>query len=88
VKLLATPRFLRSVPPARREEVMMAMKAAGSAYGYPHLHAGLGIRRIKPYIECRCGRDLRLIFRRENNDLVFHICGNHDEVQAFLKNQS
>jgi hypothetical protein len=87
VRLLATPRFLKSIPPRRREEVLAAMKAAGVAYGQPHLHAGLGLRRIQPFMECRCGLDLRLVFQREGQALVFHLCGAHDEVESFLKNQ-
>jgi mRNA-degrading endonuclease YafQ of YafQ-DinJ toxin-antitoxin module len=38
-------------------------------------------------MECRCGLDLRLIFQREGDSLVFHLCGTHDEVRAFLKNR-
>ena len=87
MKLLATPRFLKSIPAAQRAEVLAAMKAAGVAYGQPHVHAGLGLRRIRPFMECRCGLDLRLIFQREGQALVFHLCGTHDEVESFLKNQ-
>ena len=87
MKLLATPRFLNSIPAARRAEILAAMKAAGEAYGQPHLHAGVGLRRIRPFIESRCGLDLRLVFQREKDALVFHLCGTHDEVGAFLKNQ-
>jgi len=87
MKLLATPRFLRSIPPSRRAEVLAAMKGARVAYGQPHLHAGLGLRRIRPFMECRCGLDLRLIFQREGQALFFHLCGTHDEVESFLKNQ-
>jgi hypothetical protein len=87
MKLLATPRFLRNVPAARREEVLAAMKAVGVAYGQPHLHAGLGLRRIQPFMECRCGLDLRLIFQCEGQALVFHLCGTHDKVESFLQNQ-
>jgi hypothetical protein len=86
VKTFATPRFLKSVPVGRRAEVFAAMKAAALAYGTPHLHAGLGLRRIVPFGECRCGLDLRLVFQREGDALVFHLCGTHDEVKAFLKN--
>ncbi len=86
MKLLATPRFKKSVPAARAEEVIAAMHAAAQAYGTPHLHAGLGLRRIPPFMECRCGLDLRLIFQREGDALVFHLCGTHDEVKAFLRN--
>jgi hypothetical protein len=87
MKLLATPRFLKSIPADRRDEVFAAMKAADVTYGQPHLHAGLGLRRIQPFMECRCGLDLRLIFQREGQALVFHLCGTHDEVESFLKNQ-
>jgi mRNA-degrading endonuclease YafQ of YafQ-DinJ toxin-antitoxin module len=87
MKLLATPRFLTSIPANRRVEVLAVMKNAGVAYGQPHLHAGLGLRRIRPFMECRCGLDLRLIFQREGQALVFHLCGTHDEVESFLKNQ-
>ncbi len=87
MKLLATPRFLRSIPADRRDEVLAAMNAADAAYGQPHLHAGLGLRRIQPLMECRCGLDLRLIFQREGQALVFHLCGTHDEVESFLKGQ-
>lgn len=84
---LATPRFLKSVPHDRRAEVFAAMQAALLGYGQPHSHAGLGLRRIPPFMECRCGLDLRLIFQREGDALVFHLCGTHDQVRAFLKNR-
>lgn len=87
MKLQATPRFLKSVPPERKGEILEAMRAALKCYGQPHLHAGVGLRRIPPFMECRCGRDLRLIFQRESDALVFHLCGTHDEVQSFLKNK-
>lgn len=87
MKLLATSRFLKSIPADRRTEVFAVMKAATLAYGHPHLHAGLGLRRIVPFMECRCGLDLRLLFQREGKSLVFHLCGTHDEIQAFLKNK-
>ena len=87
MKLLTTPLFRKSIPANRRTEVWAVMQAAASAYGLPHQHAGLGLRRIPPFMECRCGLDLRLIFQRDRDGLVFHFCGNHDEVQAFLRNR-
>jgi len=87
VKILATPRFLKSVPPECRAEVLAVMRTALDTFGQPHLHAGLGLRRIPPFMECRCGLDLRLVFQREGEALVFHLCGTHDEVKAFLKNR-
>lgn len=42
MKLLATPRFLKSIPAARRAEILAAMKAAGEAYGQPPCTPALG----------------------------------------------
>ncbi len=63
------------------------MREAVRVFGFPHLHSGLGLRRIPPFMECRCGLDLRLVFQREGQDLVFHLCGTHNEVRAFLRNK-
>jgi len=87
MKLLATPRFIKSIPVTRRADVLAAMQTAVLVYGQPHLHAGAGLRRIRPFMECRCGLDLRLIFQREGEALVFHLCGTHGEIGAVLKNQ-
>lgn len=86
MKLLSTPRLLKSIPSSRRTEVFAAMQAAATALGQPHLHAGVGLRRIRAFMECRCGPDLRLIFQRDDDSLVFHLCGTHEEVTALLKN--
>lgn len=86
IPIRATKRFRKSIPSARKAEVFAAMLAAAEAYGNPHVHAGLGLRRIPPFMECRCGLDLRLIFQRDGNELVFHLCGSHDDVRRFLKN--
>jgi hypothetical protein len=63
------------------------MKGVALAYGAPYLHAGVGLWRIIPFMECRSGLDLRLVFQREGDALVFHLCGTYDEVRAFLKNR-
>jgi len=75
MKLLATPRFSKSIPADRRDEVFAAMRAARCHYGQPHLHAGLGLRRIQPFMECRCGLDLRLVFQREGKRSSFTSAG-------------
>lgn len=85
--LRATRRFRESIPAHRKAEVFAAMEAARDSFGFPHWHTGLGLRRIPPLMECRCGLDLRLIFQRDGDELVFHFCGTHDEVRRFLKNR-
>ncbi|HRE81567.1 MAG TPA: hypothetical protein PLN52_10990 [Opitutaceae bacterium] len=84
MKLAATPRFLESIARPRRTQVFAAMEAVATAFGQPHLHAGVGLRRNRAFMECRCGPDLRLIFRRENDSLVFLLCGTREDVTAFL----
>lgn len=59
-----------------------------TAFGQPHLHSGLGIRRLKGnYFEFRVGRDLRVVFTLEGSTAILRMVGNHDKVRAFLKNR-
>ena len=68
-------------------EVLEAMKRASQAYGQPHLHAGIGLRRLGKHMECRDALDYRLIFARDGDTLVFVFYGTHKAVQAFVKNR-
>jgi len=70
------------------EVVFAAMTGAAVAWGRPHLHVGAGIRRLQPGVfECRCGREIRLVFTRAGGALLFDFAGNHDEVQAYLRSR-
>lgn len=90
ISVEATARFRGAIVgrAAEREAVFTAMMAAAEAWGQPHRHSGVGIRRLRRGVfECRCGRDLRLIFLPAPQALVFDFAGNHDEVRAYLKNR-
>jgi hypothetical protein len=63
------------------------MHAAAESYGRPHLHAGIGLRVIGDFIECRDALDQRLVFQRDGGCLVFEFYGNHDQVRTFLRNR-
>ena len=80
-------RSLRRHPEADPAEVFKTMQAAASIYGQPHRHAGIGLRVIGDFMECRDSLGLRLIFQRAGGTLEFHLYGTHDEVRAFLKNR-
>jgi len=80
-------RCLRGFSDRRLALVLETMKAAATAYGKPHLHAGIGLRVLGTLLECRDALDNRLIFQREGGALVFVFYGNHDQVRAFLKNR-
>ena len=63
------------------------MAALGDAFGKPHLHSGLGIRRLKrDYFEFRADRDTRMVFKLEGSTASVMLVGNHDDVQRFIKN--
>ena len=80
-------RKIRNLTEARRREVAQALDAMRNAFGHPHRHTGLGIRRLRRnFFECRAGWDLRLIFEVLPKTLLLHDAGNHDDVQRYIKN--
>jgi len=56
------------------------------SFGRPHEHAGIGVRPIGRYFECRASRDLRILFVASQGHLILVTAGNHDAIRAFLKN--
>jgi hypothetical protein len=56
------------------------------AFGEPHSHSGIGIRKLRPKVfECRAGLRLRLIIRDMPEELRAEFLGTHDEVQRYLR---
>ena len=80
-------RCLRGFSDGRMESIWATMRAAAAAYGRPHLHAGIGLRVIGDFIECRDALDHRLSFQRDGGSLVFRFYGAHNEMRAFLRNR-
>lgn len=81
---------LRQRSKADRKVIGEAMNAVLAAWGRPHLHSGISIRRLtKSIFECRVGLDERLafIFEVTPPELVFFFIGNHDEVQQLIRSQ-
>ena len=91
MKILFTKRFtacLRNATDAELHAVERSCREAAEAFGRPHRHAGVGVRRLsRDDFECRVGLNLRLVFSREGDALLFDFAGNHDEVQAYLRNR-
>lgn len=76
----------RALPAARQALVAHAVAALGDAFGKPHLHSGLGIRRLKrDYFEF-CADRARMVFKLEGSTASVMLVGNHDDVQRFIKN--
>ena len=77
---------LRLLSKPDRRRLGKAIEAVRANWGYPHLHGGVGIRRLAPNLyESRAGLQQRLIFQDIHGSLYFHFLGNHDEVQKFLR---
>jgi len=86
-----TKAFLRSLRGRQDDElqaVAASMAQAAEGFGKPHVHAGTGIRRLANNLfECRAGLELRLLFMRDQDALIFVFAGTHDEVQDYLYNR-
>ena len=91
MKIYLTKKFKASLRGLTDEElrtVGAALNAAAATFGHPHLQQGRGIRRLqRGTYEVRAGLSRRLIFARQGEALEFDFSGNHDQVQAYLKNR-
>jgi mRNA-degrading endonuclease YafQ of YafQ-DinJ toxin-antitoxin module len=77
---------VHSLSVEKQREVEATLRRLPEVFGRPHLHSGLGIRRLKgSYFECRVGRDLRMVFKLDRAVLVMTRIGNHEEVRSFLR---
>lgn len=52
-----------------------------------HQHSGLGLRKIHSsgIFEARLGLGLRLVFGFQNNEIILHRIGSHEEIKRYLK---
>ena len=71
---------------AEREQISESLRALADGFGRPHLHSGLGIRRLrKDLFECRAGLRWRIVFFAEKGLLTAYDVMTHDELQAWLR---
>lgn len=79
-------RRLRELPKNERVECLPALCELIESFGRPHVHSGLGIRKLgNKLFECRGSIALRFIFQDRPEDLFVSFLGNHDEIKALLK---
>jgi hypothetical protein len=79
-------RRLQTLPKSEKTECLLALCELPEAFGRPHVHSGLGIRKLGSKIfECRGNVSLRFIFQDRPSDLFISFLGNHDEVKALLQ---
>lgn len=79
---------LAGLPKSERADCLQALCDLGEAFGRPHVHSGLGIRKLgRNLFECRGNLGLRFIFQDRPDSLYVRFLGNHHEVQAFLRSE-
>ena len=77
---------MRELPKSQRAECLLALCELTESFGRPHVHSGLGIRKLgEKLFECRADLALRFIFQDRPSDLFVSFLGNHDEIRALLK---
>jgi mRNA-degrading endonuclease YafQ of YafQ-DinJ toxin-antitoxin module len=90
MKIALTERFqrdVRALTANQRSTVFDALLSLPRAIGQPHLHAGLGIRKLhgSGIWEAQVGLGLRLVFALERGLLTLARVGTHDEIRRYLK---
>ncbi len=77
---------LRGLAKDDRTECLLALCELSDAFGRPHVHSGLGIRKLgERLFECRGTLALRFLFQDRPAELFVSFLGNHDEVKALLR---
>ena len=83
----AVLRRLRELPKSERVECLLALCELTEVFGRPHVHSGLGIRKLgERLFECHGNVALRFIFQNRPSDLFISFLGNHEEIKALLRN--
>ena len=90
MRIALTERFqrdVRALDDERRAQAFEVILSLPKAVGEPHLHAGVGLRKLHPsgIWEARVGLGLRMVFALEKDLLTLVRIGGHDEVRRFLR---
>ena len=84
----AVLRRLKSLPKSERAECLLALYELPEMFGRPHVHSGLGIRKLGSRLfECRGNVALRFIFQDRPSALFVSFLGTHDEIKALLQHR-
>jgi hypothetical protein len=77
---------LRGLAKHDKTECLLALCELADSFGRPHVHGGLGIRKLgERLFECRGTISLRFLFQDRPGELFVSFLGNHDEVKAILR---
>jgi mRNA-degrading endonuclease RelE of RelBE toxin-antitoxin system len=91
ISILLSERIRRTadkLPPETREKVSKAIAAVEAAFGDPHKHRSLGLRKLaRRSYEIRVQQQWRVVFIHDGETLVAYDVMNHDEVSIRLRGQ-
>jgi hypothetical protein len=77
---------LRGLAKGDKAECLLALCELADAFGRPHVHGGVGIRKLgERLFECRGTLALRFLFQDRPAELFVSFLGDHDEVKALLR---
>jgi hypothetical protein len=81
-------RTAHKLPPDMRDKVSQAIAAVAAAFGDPHTHHGLGLRKLaRRSHEIRVERQWQVVFIQEGANLIAYDVMNHNEVALWLRGQ-
>jgi mRNA-degrading endonuclease RelE of RelBE toxin-antitoxin system len=91
IRVLLSERIQKTagkLPPEVREKAARAIAEVAAAFGDPHKHRGLGLRKLaRRSYEIRVHLQWRVVFVQDGKTLVAYDVMNHDEVALWLKGQ-
>jgi mRNA-degrading endonuclease RelE of RelBE toxin-antitoxin system len=77
---------LKKLAPEAQAACLAALRELPAVFGRPHVHAGLGVRQLRPGLyELRVGLVLRAIFLRSADALEVQMIGDHAQVRQYLR---
>jgi hypothetical protein len=91
IRVLLSERIQRTaskLPPDLREKAAKVIADVGAAFGDPHQHRGLGLRKLaKRSYEIRVYLQWRVVFLHDGKTLIAYDIMNHAEVALWLRGQ-
>ena len=89
IRLFLHARFQRRIEelgPELKRQAQATLTALQNDFGNPHVHSGLGIRKLRHKIfEVRVGKEYRIVLLAQPGALTAYDIMNHDDVRAYLK---
>jgi hypothetical protein len=91
IRVLILPRLRKTagrLPADVRLKAQTALVAVAAAFGNPHAHSGLGLRKLaRRSYEIRVHLHWRIVFIHDGDTLVAYDLMTHDEVARWLRGQ-